>query len=186
MTLSATSRDDFTAAIDLFDSCVGATAADAWNRPSPCEGWAASDVLAHCVANLRALQGAATGRDFVETAAEAVDGDLVEAWSAAAVEAKECVTSERLDTVVVAGREAPAVVLVDGLMRDLVIHTWDIAEATGTATPIPDALISAATTAMAMVGPNARRPGMYGQEVTPPATADALTRLLALSGRQNW
>ena len=40
----------YAAAASLFTDLVEAVPADAWDRPSPCEGWAARDVLAHVVA----------------------------------------------------------------------------------------------------------------------------------------
>ena len=186
MTLSRKSRSDFVAAVDLLDRCVAATPAEAWGNDSPCEGWSAADVLAHCVANLKALTAAATGTDFTAVAAEPVEGDPTLAWGTEAPRARELVDTGDVETVSLGGREVPAAGLVDGLMRDMVIHTWDITTATGGATAVPDDLIAAATEAMAMVGPALRRPGFYGDELTPPDDADSLTRLLALSGRRTW
>lgn len=186
MPLSPESQSAFCDAVDALDACVRATPADQWGQPSPCEGWDASDVLAHCVANLRALQGAAEGIDFMETSARPIDGDLVNAWSTAAPEAKTLVASGTLETLALGGREAPAAALVDGLMRDMVIHTWDIDQAACAETNIAAPLLVAAIDAMGAVGPNARRPGMYGAELTAPAGSDDLTRLLGLSGRQAW
>jgi uncharacterized protein (TIGR03086 family) len=186
MSLPDKTRADFVAALDLLDRCVAATPAQTWKNDSPCEGWSAADVLAHCVANLRALTASATGSDFSEVASRPVDGDPAEAWSVEAPRARSLVDAGELDTLTLGGREVPAVGLLDALMRDMVIHTWDINEATGGDTPVPDDLVEAATEAMGMVGPALRRPGFYGDELEAPEGADALTRLLGLSGRRAW
>lgn len=186
MSITGKSRSDFSESLDLLDSRVTAVPPDRWSSDSPCEGWTAADVLAHCVANLRGLRAASSGSDFIEVSARPVEGDVASAWAEELPLARALIRSEGLDTIVLGGREVPAAGLVDGLMRDMVIHTWDIAVATGTDSTLPDGMISAATDAMAMVGPQMRRPGLYGENLTPPEGADAQTRLLALSGRQTW
>lgn len=186
MSIPKKNAADFVAALDLLDRCVAATPSQKWGNDSPCDGWSASDVLAHCVANLRALAAASTGTDFSQVASGPVDGDPAEAWSVEAPRVRSLVDAGDLETVALGGREVPAIGLVDGIMRDMVIHTWDINEATGGDTAIPDDLVEAATAAMAVVGPALRGPGLYGDELEAPEGADALTRLLALSGRRAW
>jgi uncharacterized protein (TIGR03086 family) len=182
--LSRQSRDNFIESIRLFDSRVEATLTDRrWSAPSPCEGWAAGDVVAHLVANLRSLRIALGGGDFFDGFGKPVEGDLAEAWATECREAVLLLDGTEPDTVTVRGNQVPLAVIVDGLMRDLVIHTWDFARAVGGDERLPDDLVAAATEAMAMVGDSARGPGFYGQIVPVPDDASARTRLLGLSGR---
>ncbi len=184
MPLPEGSSDAFCEAVDLFDSRVAGTAPDSWSKPSPCEGWAARDVLDHLVRNLRGLRAAVEGGDFLAAAGQPVEGDLLEVWDQERRAAPATVGQAALaETLVVGGNRVPPVVLVDGLMRDLVIHTWDLARAVGGDERLPDDLVAAATRAMAMVTAEARGPGRYGHEVPAPPGADAQARLLALSGR---
>lgn len=187
MSLDAEQRRDFEKALDLFDSRVRATPGTAWASPSPCEGWTARDVVAHLVTNLRALREAAGGGDFFATFGQPVEGDVVEAWTRerdAAPASLEGAEANGVTAVTVRGNAVPLGAIVDGLMRDLVIHTWDLARAVGGDERLPDDLVSAATAAMSMVGEASRGPGLYGYEVPAPPGADAQTRLLALSGRK--
>ena len=181
------SRDAFLRSVDLFDSRVRATPGDRWASPSPCEGWTAHDVLAHVTANLRALRATIGGGDFFESFGRPVDGDLLAAWAeergGAAGSLVEA-AAHSVDSVIVGGNPVPLVAMVDGLMRDLVIHTWDLARAVGGDERLSDDLVAAATEAMSMVTDEARGPGLYGYEVPAPPGADAQTRLLAASGRR--
>ncbi len=183
MPLSQQCRDNFTESVRLFDSRVQAAPPDRWSAASPCEGWAARDVVAHLVANLRSLHLALEGGDFFDGFGKPVEGDLAAAWDAERDELVTLVGGTELEAVTIRGNMVPLAVIVDGLIRDLVIHTWDFARAVGGDERLPDDLVSAATEAMAMVDDSARGPGFYGQIVPTTADADAQTRLLGLSGR---
>jgi uncharacterized protein (TIGR03086 family) len=186
MVLSDGSRDAFLRAVDLFDGRVRAAPATAWSSPSPCEGWTAQDVLAHLVANLRALRVTIDGGDFFASFGQPVEGDTVDAWRqerAGATGLLENAAARSVEHVVVGGNPVPLAAIVDGLMRDLVIHTWDLARAVGGDEHLPDDLVAEATEAMKMVTEASRGPGLYGHEVPAPPGADAQTTLLALSGR---
>ncbi len=187
MPISVDSRETFLQAVDVFDSRVDATEAEAWSSPSPCEGWTAGDVLVHVVGNLRALRAALDGADFYAVRDQPVQGSLVDAWHqerARVAPALDDAKAAAVGTVAVGGRAVPLPALVDGLMRDLVIHTWDLARAVGGDEQLADDLVAAATEAMVAVTEEARGPGRYGHEVPAPPNADAQTRLLALSGRR--
>lgn len=177
---------DFDAALDCFGSRVTAVSPERWSSDSPCGGWTARDVVNHVVRNLRGLVVALDGGDFLSSADEPVGTDLPTEFAAtrASAGAALLVVDEALDrTVRIGPREAPLEYLVDGLMRDIVIHTWDLARAVGGDERLPSHLVSAATEAMALVSEAMRRPGSYGPELAAPGGADAQTRLLAMSGR---
>jgi len=183
MPLHQQTRDNFIASIRLFDSRVQAAPTDEWPAPSPCEGWAARDVVAHLVGNLRSLRLALEGGDFFDGFGQPVEGDLAAAWDTERDEVVPLVVGTERETVTIRGNQVPLAVIVDSIMRDLVIHTWDFARAVGGDEHLPVDLVSAATEAMAMVDDSARGPGFYGQIVPTPADADAQTKLLGLSGR---
>lgn len=175
--------------LDLFDSQVRTTPGDRWSAPSPCEGWTARDVVAHCVTNLRALRHCLDGGDFFAAFGQPVDGEIVEAWTLArggVGSILDAAAEAGTETVVVGGNPVPLIAIIDGLMRDLVIHTWDLGRAVGGDERLPPDLVAAATDAMAMVTDAQRVPGLYGRLVEAPAAADAQVRLLALSGRKAW
>lgn len=140
--------------------------------------------MAHAVTNIRCLRASVSGGDFFTAFGQAVEGDIVVAWAESRDEVSATLDAGvDVDTAVVGGNEVPLAMIMDGLMRDLVIHTWDLARAVGGDERLPEDLVAWATAAMADVGPDLRAPGRYGQIVEAPAGADAQTRLLALSGR---
>lgn len=185
MTLSAGTRLSFLGAVELFDSRVASVSSDAWLSPSPCEGWTARDVVAHVVTNLRALRAAVAGEDFFAVFGQlVVEGDIVSAWSEQRSEASLLVEEvETVESINVGGNPVSRDMMLDGLMRDLVIHTWDVARAVGGDERLPADLVAAATAAMVAVGPELRGPGLYGAEIAAPSGATPLASLLALSGR---
>jgi uncharacterized protein (TIGR03086 family) len=138
------------------------------------------------VNNLRGLVVALDGGDFLATAGDPVDGNIAFVFAEARKRATAALglAGDDLDaTVQIGPRQSPLQNLVDGLMRDNVIHAWDLARAVGGDERLPADLVAAATDAMALVTPAMRRPGSYGPELPTSADADAQTRLLALSGR---
>ena len=133
--------------------------------------------------NLRSLRLALEGGDFFDGFGQPVEGDVAAAWNAERDEVVPLVVGTERETVTIRGNQVPLAVIVDSIMRDLVIHTWDFACAVGGDEHLPGDLVSAATEAMAMVDDSARGPGFYGQIVPTPGDADAQTKLLGLSGR---
>ena len=186
MPLTDQSRQAFLGAVEVFDSRVQATPSTKWTAPSPCEGWTAQDVLAHLTANLRGLRVTLDGGDFLASFGKPVEGDVLEAWGeqrSGVAAALDDAAARSVDTVILGGNSVPLFVLVDGLMRDLVIHSWDLARAVGGDERLPDDLVAAATEAMKMVTDESRGPGLYGYAVPAPPGSDAQTQLLASSGR---
>jgi uncharacterized protein (TIGR03086 family) len=185
MPISEASRENLLASVALFDSRVDAVSDDEWSAPSPCEGWTARDVVAHCATNLRALRDSVTGGDFFTTFGNPIEGDVASAWRDANQTVKATLEDIGVsDTATVGGNAVPLIAVVDGLMRDFVIHSWDLARAVGGDESLPDDLVASATDAMAMVGDDQRVPGLYGKKVDVPTTASPQDQLIALSGRR--
>ena len=174
-------------AVAVFDSKVEATSHAAWDMPSPCEGWTAADVLRHCTENVRGVTAALLGGDFRTARQLPVDGDLVAAWRTARDSLSTAHTRlEPPPTEVLAGGNViPARLVIDGVMRDLVIHSWDVARATGADEAIPEDAVGDAIEAMALVTDAQRGPGGYGPARPHDGDADALAQLLAMSGRDS-
>jgi uncharacterized protein (TIGR03086 family) len=187
MTTSNASREQFFQALAGFNARVSATPADKWNADSPCEGWVASDVVAHLVNNLIGLEAGLNGGDFFTNFGQPVQGDITEAWQSVygnAASVLDQAEAAGVTTVIVRGNAVPVAGMVDGLMRDAVIHTWDLARAVGGDESIPDDLLQACIVALGQVADASRVPGLYGPIVATESGADDLVRMLALSGRK--
>lgn len=177
----------FVDSLALFDTRVAPLSDDDFTRPSPCEGWDAGDVVDHVVTNLHGLAAAVDGGDFFSGMAVEVDRDRTTAWNDARLAGEAAAARALAHDVTDVGlgeRSVTTAYLVQALMRDVVIHTWDLARATGGDEALPAALVDAATEAMAAVTEELRGPGMYGPALEAPAGCAAQDRLLALSGRR--
>jgi uncharacterized protein (TIGR03086 family) len=186
----AVGRSDLQAFVDalaLFDGRVAPMSTADFAATSPCDGWNAGDVVDHVVANLHGLAAGVDGEDFFTGVARPVDADRTTAWTDARAAGEAAVTralAHDVTALKLGEREVTTDYLVEALMRDMVIHTWDLARSTGSDDSLPADLVAAATGAMEAVTEELRGPGMYGPVVTTDDDADAQTRLLALSGRQ--
>lgn len=159
-----------------------------WERPSPCAGWTARDVLAHVVeVHSWPLEATGLGADGIPPATE----HPVAAWDAASSTLSRLLEDADLAAVeidvAVAGR-MPAAAAVDLIVcGDLVVHTWDLSWATGQDARIDPAELARTKAAVESLGEDTiRNPGLYADALTPPVGADAQTEFLAYLGRKAW
>jgi uncharacterized protein (TIGR03086 family) len=157
---------------------------DLLDRPTPCAGWDLARLLAHMEDGLDAFTEAAAGRvevDPVPATDTRVDAlrekacALLGAWTAA-----RPVSPDRV-AVGDVGLDAPLLVATAAL--EITVHGWDVGQATGRRTRIPDEL-AAGLLAIAehVIDPGDRGPRFS----TPRPTTDeagADDRLLAWTGR---
>ncbi|NEE01535.1 TIGR03086 family metal-binding protein [Phytoactinopolyspora halotolerans] len=162
---------------------VEAVPAEAWNAPSPCEGWTARDVLRH-VLDVHAMMAGYADLSLPE--GPSVDDDPVAAWR----HVRDAM-QDLLDDPARAGREyegylgRTTIEQTAGqfLCFDLVIHGWDIARATGGDETIPTADVEDMFVFAQSMGENLRLSGVCGPPVAVPEDADRQTKLLAFLGR---
>jgi uncharacterized protein (TIGR03086 family) len=154
--------------------------------PTPCAGWALGHLLLHMEDSLEALTEAAeVGRVRVEDNPRRRDGDRIVdrleqracslrgAWAARQTSAPVAISDLTL------GRDT--VVLVGAL--EIAVHGWDVAEATGWPSPLPEELaLGLHEVAQAVITP-ADRGRRFGPPLVVADTASAGTRLLAHLGR---
>jgi uncharacterized protein (TIGR03086 family) len=80
--------------------------------------------------------------------------------------------------------EMPGETFARLLVFDLLMHSWDLANATGQQLDVPSDLVAAVDGfARVALTPDLRGPGTFGPEVEPPEGASQLDRLAAFSGR---
>lgn len=153
---------------------------DAWNNPAPCEGWVARDVVRHLVDTTSYFLGSSVD-------APSVDDDPVGAWTSvrdaalAALADPEVANAER-DTPM--GRMAVEQLVGLFGITDLLIHTWDLARATGLDETLD---IEEVRRAYKMMEPNEERMragNAFGPRVEVPDDADEQAKLIAFTGRR--
>jgi uncharacterized protein (TIGR03086 family) len=167
-----------------FTARVEAVPDGAWDNPSPCEGWVARDIVRHMVdtsAMFLGRAGAGVGD------APSPDDDPAATWR----HVRDAM-QQALDDPEVAGVEYDTpmgrstleqTVAMFGI-GDVVIHTWDLARATGLDERLDPDEVHRLYEAMEPNDEMMRQSGVFGPKVEAPPDADEQTRLIAFSGRR--
>lgn len=167
-----------------FDAAVRVAAPDKWQAPSPCEGWAARDVVAHVVAGHRGVIAAVNGG---ESRALGADEDPLLAWQ----EASRGIDEIAGDTDALAkeidgptGRMPAGQIIARFVTMDLLVHTWDLGSAVGVPVRLPEDSVREAYEALRPMDDMIREPNVFGPKLEPPPGADLQTELLYFLGRR--
>jgi len=169
-----------------FTDRVREVPADAWERPAPCEGWVARDVVRHLVNWFPEFLRTGTGIEL--PAGPSVDENPLGAWTTmsdavqALLDAPDA-TTRRLSHPM-AGDHPLDQAIGMFLMGDIVVHTWDLARATGLDETLDADMVEGMLAAMEPMDEMLRASGQYGPRVDVPADADTQTRLIAFTGRR--
>jgi uncharacterized protein (TIGR03086 family) len=159
---------------------------DRWERPSPCEGWSARDVVDHVV-QTHGMFLRLVGRELGST--PSVDDDPVAAFDAARKVVQADLDDPQRAAETFEGQMG-TMSFEDAIDRflcfDLVVHGWDLARAAGLDEHIDPDDVQRVLAAAPAFGDALRGPGVCGPELTPPPGADEQTRMLAFLGRRSW
>jgi uncharacterized protein (TIGR03086 family) len=154
------------------------------DAPSPCDEWTARDLISHVVHVQRRVLAALDSSDAQKPAA---DEDLVVAFRDASAGVNAALTDPTRATKTVSGifGEQPFDQLVGRLLcADTLIHSWDLARATGQDDQLDTDAATKALEFLMPIDEAIRRPGGFGPKVVPPPDADVQTKLLAFTGRR--
>jgi uncharacterized protein (TIGR03086 family) len=168
-----------------FTDRVRAVPADAWNNPSPCEGWTARDVVGHLTEWIPGFFGA-QGIEF--PASPSVQDDPAGAWETVQrthgrALADPTLAAKEVETPFNKQSLAETVDMI--VTGDVFTHTWDLARATGQDETLdPDQLQRMIAGMGDMPDEVLRAGGMFGPRVDVPADADDQTKFLAFVGRR--
>jgi uncharacterized protein (TIGR03086 family) len=168
---------DFAATADAVDD-------RSWSNPSPCAEWTARDVVGHVVQTQGMFLGF-VGREVGD--GPTVDDDPVAAWDHARSVVQADLDDPARATATFDGFSGPSTfeAAVDRfLCTDLVLHRWDLAQATGQKVTIAPADMEHVREAMAGLVDKMRGPGAFGPALDPPPGADAQAEFLAYFGRR--
>jgi uncharacterized protein (TIGR03086 family) len=158
---------------------------DAWDNPAPCEGWVARDVVRHMI---DWMPGFFLGNAGVEVPTiPSVDEDPVGAWEVvdgalqAALDNPE-ISAREFDMR--AGRYRVDDAVATFCVGDVLVHTWDLARATGQDETLDADEVHRLFIGMEPIDELLRSSGHYGPRVDVPADADEQTKLIAFTGRR--
>jgi uncharacterized protein (TIGR03086 family) len=176
-----------------FTARVEAVSGDGWERPAPCEGWVARDVVRHLVEWLPG-PGFLLGTFGVATGPiPSVDTDPAAAWAVVCTAIQRALDDPSIATRVEDCGPPGRLSLEDAVdmtcTPDVLIHTWDLARATGLDERLDPDEVHRQLIAIGSMPPEVdeamRGSGHYGPRVVVPDDADEQTRLLAFMGRRS-
>jgi uncharacterized protein (TIGR03086 family) len=168
---------------DGFEARLAGVASDQWASPSPCTDWTARDVVAHVIRTNRQVRCSLDGSEAEEVAA---DGDLAGQWQAARDAVAAALADPAQASATVGGMfgEQPFESLVGRLLcADTLVHTWDLARATGQDEKLDLGAVSRAGEFLTPIDEAIRRPGGFAPKIIPGPDADAQTSFLNFCGR---
>ena len=180
--------DGLVRSLDGFEAALAAVPPGRWKTPSPCAGWSAADVAGHVIRSLRATEALARGRyeeNDTDDPGSAAGDDPLAAWQAARANMMTA-----LDPAALARRVPgpwgmmPLGEILDRSPMEFLVHTWDLARATGQVARLDPDLVRDALSPARQFAPLARRIGLVGPECAGADGANDLTRLLAIFGRR--
>ena len=168
-----------------FTQRVKAVPEDAWDNPAPCEGWVARDVVGHLVEWVPAFFSGTF--DVAFPPVPSVADDPVKAWELVdgtirSALADPATASAERDTPM--GRSSLEQSIDMICTNDILIHTWDLARATGLDETLDPDEVHRLFQGMEPFDEPMRQSGHYGPRVEVPDDADEQTKLIAFTGRQ--
>ncbi|MFJ8014424.1 TIGR03086 family metal-binding protein [Streptomyces sp. NPDC096339] len=184
-------RPDLAAAIALAGRTLAAVRPDQYDAPTPCTEFDVRRLSSHLVGVLRRISVIGRGEDPFSVpsfADELADGAWAAAWGPAAEEAARVWADPE-----VLGRDLrlpmgvkPGAVAAAVYTNELILHTWDLATATGQRPEWDTGLLERLVEVVRRALPAEARGGPipYGEVVPVAADASALDRLVAWSGRR--
>jgi len=178
-----TTIDRYRRIADGFSARLDGVGVDQWSRPTPCTDWTVRELAAHVVASHRRVLCAVDGGEPAEVDANV---DLEGQWREASQAILDAVSDEAKATKTVGGMfgEQPFESLVGRLLcTDTLVHTWDLARATGQDERLDPEAISRSEEFLTPIDEAIRRPGGFAAKIDSPVDADAQTRFLNFCGR---
>jgi len=168
-----------------FTERVVAVPDGAWDNPSPCEGWVARDVIGHLVEWVPSFFF--TTWDVDAPPFPSATNDPVGAWTVL-----DTSIQAALDDPEIAGRERDTQMGLSSFEQqldmictnDVLLHTWDLARATGLDERLDPAEVHTLLEAMEPMDEVLRQGDQFGPRVPVADDADEQTKLIAFTGRQ--
>lgn len=168
-----------------FTAVVADVPADGWERPAPCEGWVARDVVGHLVGWVPALLQTGAGIDLGPL--PSADEAPAAAWAAldSAIQSilDDPATVDRTFSHPQAGDHPLDQAIGMFILGDVLVHTWDLATATGQSVVLDRDEVHRMRIGIEPITDMLSQSGHYGTPTPVADDADEQTRLIALTGR---
>jgi uncharacterized protein (TIGR03086 family) len=175
-----------TTAVQLLTPLVEGTHQDQLDKPTPCSEWKVRDLLNHVIGGGHMFAAGLRGEQLGAGPDDLVGDDHRAAWAATDDSFSAALAgTDDLDRMVsLPFGTMPAVVALQLAAGDLLVHSWDLAQATGQSFDPPVDFVEASYDFFKVaVNDDLRAAGMFGPPVDVADDADPLSKLLAHAGR---
>lgn len=175
--------DSFRLAEAPLRSVIEDVPAERWSSPSPCDGWAAVDVLRHLIESQHDFL---SGKGVDLPAPASIDDDPAGAWKSHSAAFEAVVSDDEAMAIAYDGHFGPTTVgdtVRDIFVFDMVAHRWDIATAAGMETQFTEAELDQMEAGMSTFGDALYMPGVAKAGVEAPDGASRQQIVLARLGR---
>jgi uncharacterized protein (TIGR03086 family) len=166
-----------------FTTRVAGVGPDDWSKATPCSDWTVADLVAHVIATHHRVLATLDEREPVAVDRES---DLVRQWRPATVAITEALGDEVRAAKTMSGMfgEQSFASLVGRLLcSDTLLHTWDLARATGQDESLAIDAVTKALESLTPLDEGLRRPGGFAPRIVSAPGADLQTQLLNFCGR---
>lgn len=181
--MSETFADRFRTNATTFTARLREVPDGAWESPAPCDGWVTRDVVRHLV---EWVPGYLSGLGITVPTGPSVDDDPIAAWTAVADGVQAALddpeTAERTVETPQFGSVTVGQMIDMIVTGDVFVHTWDVARAAGLDHGLDQEFAAAMLAGMEPMD-EVLRGEHFGPRVAVDDDADAVTRLIAFTGR---
>ncbi len=186
-------RPAFDVTTDLFAATLAAVRPDQLDGPTPCDEFTVRDLIGHLVGVARKIAIVGTGGvDDLPLVVDVPDGTATEAFAAGVAEQRKVWSDDAvLDTILKLGwTDMPARIALGMWVNEFLVHTWDLAVATGQTVDFPIELVDGSYEVLASMLADPPPEGVeipFDPAVDPGPDPSPIERLVALQGRRpDW
>jgi uncharacterized protein (TIGR03086 family) len=183
--------EQLTYQINTLRSLIAGTKPQQMTAPTPCPDWDVHGLVNHFVGGGRMFAAAFRGEqvhiDPDAPMPDLVGDDPVVSFDAALADFCAAVDGPgAMDKVIdLPFGQIPGPIVLEILKFDLLVHCWDMSQATGqTFDPPAEVAEKGLETAQMIISPEARDGVTFAAEVTPPSAASPIEKLVAFTGRK--
>jgi uncharacterized protein (TIGR03086 family) len=161
---------------------LAAVGPGSWTVPTCCEGWDVAELVGHAIGGQRLIPRCLGASGAID----ATNDEPVLLWGAVRQAANSAfrVPGAMDDVIEFFGDEMPAMNGLRFMLGDLLVHTWDLARATGHNDRLHREACALVLANLEPMDEFLRTSGMYGPKLEPATGADTQDRLLAFLGRK--
>jgi uncharacterized protein (TIGR03086 family) len=165
-----------------FTERLAAVGPGSWTVPTCCEGWDVAELVGHAIGGQRLIPRCLGASGAID----ATNDEPVLLWGAVRQAANSAfrVPGAMDDVIEFFGDEMPAMNGLRFMLGDLLVHTWDLARATGHNDRLHREACALVLANLEPMDEFLRTSGMYGPKLEPATGADTQDRLLAFLGRK--